>query len=101
MRKRKLKDWMGENWAVEEVESDDPRLGENSNALLDYKKHHILYAPGDQTVVITRLVHEAMHRATGWGSENDYEELLTEHATISILQFLRKMGVDLSPLVDS
>jgi len=90
---------MGEDWVIEKVTRDDSRLADwKTEAQIDHKNRIIIFTEGDESTEITRIMHEAMHRATGWGSDDELEEMKTEYATLCIMEFLRKRGVDLSPV---
>ena len=96
MRKtRKLKNWMGEDWTVKRVEKFEQ---EGYTAICDFNKKEIRFKGTDPNTEITCVMHEAVHRATGLGSEDDAEELRVEYATLCLKEFMEKMGVDLTPL---
>ena len=96
MRKtRRLKNWMGEDWVVKRVERFEQ---EGHTAICDFVKREIKFKSTDAHTEQTSIMHEAMHRATGLGSEDENEELRVEYATLMLVEFLEKMGVDLSPL---
>jgi hypothetical protein len=103
MRKRVLKDWMGEDWTVKQLPRIDKRL-KGATACLDGSNNTIYVIKADPNTMITSLIHEAMHIAcrldgTSPKKKETDEELQVEYATQVILQFLKKMGVDLSPLI--
>ena len=101
-KKRVIRDWMGEDWTVEHVNADDPRLQayEAHGLLMNRDKHMVIERQGSNTTVLT-VLHEVAHRATQpflKGDEN--EELKVDTIALVFKQFLEKMGIDLSKLAE-
>ena len=92
---------MGEDWTVEiGVNPQDPRLrARNAIGICDFENKAIVIGTSDVSTMFTTLFHEVMHRAIDGGNGQD-SELLAEYAGLMVLQFLRKMGLDLSPLME-
>lgn len=102
MRKRKLKDWMGADWTIGWVEEDDSRLPDGAAGCIRGRNNEILIAEGDTNQMLHVIFHEVAHKALGHleFSDTEKEELLVDMVAYTYLSFLRKMGVDLSPLVE-
>lgn len=100
MKRRKLKNWAGEDWTVEAVVPDDTRLPENSHACIRDSKKEILVSEAPDASMIYWLLHEVAHHALKHleFSDSEKEELLMDRVALVYAQFLEKMGVDLSPL---
>ncbi len=99
--KKKLQDWVGEDWVVEFVDANDSRLPENSHACIRDAKYEILVSKHANANMIYCLMHEVGHHALKHLdiSDDEKEELLVDRVALVYTQFLQKMGINLAPLV--
>lgn len=99
--KKRLQDWVGEDWVVEFVDVNDSRLPESAHACIRDAKHEILIGKQANTNMIYYLFHEVGHHAIKHLdiSDDEKEELLVDRMALVFLQFLQKMGINLAPLV--
>ena len=101
MGKRKLKDWMCEDWDLDFVCRDDSRVPDNAGAVIREGKREILIEEADQNTMLYRIFHEVGHKATRHldFTDEEKEELVVDFVALTYLTFLKKMGVDLAPLL--
>jgi hypothetical protein len=102
VRKRTLKNWVGEDWTINTVEYGAPELQGNWG-ICDLEHRRIFHAIKDNGGDGLVLLHEATHRALEAARNEDeppVSELRVDYAAYMLYEFLRKMGVDLSPLVE-
>lgn len=96
-----LKNWMGEDWTLTYYTEDDLDMrGLWGTCEIEQRRIHMRLK--GQTGDYSTLIHEVMHRCFEQHNDNDENpitELRVEWASNCMVEFLRKMGVDLSPLI--
>ncbi len=93
---------MGGDYTIEEVEEGDSRLPDGAAGCIRARNSEILVAEGSPNQMLHVIFHEVAHRALAHleFSDTEKEELLVDMVAYTYLSFLRKMGVDLSPLIE-
>ena len=103
VRKKKLNNWLGEDWVFTEYSEDDPAVADVwGRCDLARRTIHVKQKADNESGNISTVIHEVMHRcmeAHQGKDENEIGELRVEWAANCMTEFLRKMGVDLSPLI--